>query len=79
MTLPAERTRAVIMTGEFLHHLATANHIKRIPKPVRQIARALRRHYPFWFELGKEEYWDEDVARSLIQEVLARSDPAWPD
>lgn len=79
MTLPAERTRAVILAGEFLHRLSTAHHIKRIPTPVRKIARALRRHYPFWFELGHEEYWDEEVARSLIKEVLGRSDYKFQD
>lgn len=79
MTLPYERTRAVILTGEFLHHLSTAHHIKRIPTPVRKIARALRRHYPFWFELGHEEYWDEEMARTTIKEILDRSDYTWPD
>ena len=49
MTLPNERTRAVIYTREFLIRLATSsgeNSIKRVPRDVRSEARRLLRHYP---------------------------------
>lgn len=49
MTLPNERTRAVIYTREFLVRLASAygeNAIKRVPADVRAEARRLLKHYP---------------------------------
>jgi len=49
MTLPYERTRAVINAREFLFRLSTpyiADGIKRIPAAVRDEARRLLRHYP---------------------------------
>lgn len=49
MTLPNERTRAVIYTREFLTRLASArgaNAIKRVPAEVRAEARRLLKHFP---------------------------------
>ena len=49
MTLPYERTRAVINTHAFLVRLLSPynkNGIKRIPKAVREEALWLLRHYP---------------------------------
>jgi hypothetical protein len=49
MTLPNERTRAVINTHDFLVRLIspyTKDGIKKIPKAVRQEALRLLRHYP---------------------------------
>lgn len=45
MTLPDERTHAVLYTKEFLLGLASGT-IKRIPKAVRVRARMLLRHFP---------------------------------
>jgi len=49
VTLPYERTRAVINAREFLFRLSTPyieNGIKRVPTAVRDEARRLLRHYP---------------------------------
>lgn len=54
MTLPNERTRAVINTHDFLVRLINPyakDGIKRIPKAVRQEALRLLRHYPLPFDL----------------------------
>lgn len=54
MTLPNERTRAVIYTHDFLVRLIspyTKDGIKKIPKAVRQEALRLLRHYPMPFDL----------------------------
>lgn len=53
MTLPYERSRAVISTREFLLKVSSTynNGYKRIPKEVRQMARMLLRHYPHAYEL----------------------------
>jgi hypothetical protein len=47
MTLPDERTSAVLRTREFLLKLMSAhNGFKRIPKAVRIEARRLLKHFP---------------------------------
>jgi hypothetical protein len=54
MTLPNERTRAVINTHDFLVRLISPYNkdgIKKIPKAVRQEAMWLLRHYPMPFDL----------------------------
>lgn len=54
MTLPYERSRAVIQTGDFLRRLIspyTENGLKKIPKAVREEALRLLRHYPHPYEL----------------------------
>jgi hypothetical protein len=68
MTLPYERTSAVLHTEEFLRKLSHPYEgYKRIPKEVRDTARRLLRHYPRPFELrgidndvfspSPEAYW----------------------
>lgn len=54
MTLPAERTRAVIWAEDFLTRLISPynkNGIKKIPKAVRQEALYILRHFPRPYEL----------------------------
>jgi hypothetical protein len=54
MTLPNERTRAVIYAAAFLARLSSPyakNGIKGVPKAVREEARAILRHFPFPFDL----------------------------
>lgn len=45
MTMPSERTRAVIQTRKFLQRLAVAKEIE-IPDHIRVEAHRLLRHYP---------------------------------
>lgn len=54
MTLPHERTRAVIATADFLLRLASPYNggLKGIPSPVRQKARALLKHMPTRLDLS---------------------------
>ena len=74
MTLPAERTRAVIRAREFLLRLAMPRGgIKRVPRPVRDEARRLLRHYPGWFDLGRADAFD---AATASREGL-ESDAEW--
>jgi hypothetical protein len=56
MTLPAERTRAVIATREFLVKLIYPQRTPRIPRAIREQAMELLRHYPTIYEM-------EDPAR----------------
>jgi len=46
MTLPSERTRAVLQTQAFLRDLMDPTVVPGVPDKVRQEARSLLRHYP---------------------------------
>lgn len=51
MTLPNERTRAVIDTRRFLAELLDPRATPRIPSGIRRKARRLLKHYPLNIEL----------------------------
>lgn len=62
MTLPNQRTQAVINVREFLVRLLSPygkDGLKKIPKAVRQEAGRLLKHYPFPNDLLRPEQWDE--------------------
>jgi hypothetical protein len=46
MTVPNERTRAVVRTESFLRDLLDPQKTPRVPKSIRSEALALLRHYP---------------------------------
>jgi hypothetical protein len=50
MTIPIQRTKAVMYTEDFLKRLA-CREIKRVPKAVREEANRLLRHYPSQYDL----------------------------
>ncbi len=55
MTLPYERTRAIVKTEEFLRELS---HHSGLPQDIRSYAKSLLRHYPSAdqiFSLGRLE------------------------
>jgi hypothetical protein len=73
MTLPAERTRAVLQAREFLTRLANPyipGGIKRIPRAVRQEALRVLRHYPMGYEVADPHSFDEQA----VQEFHARDE-----
>lgn len=57
MTLPYQRTNAVLEAKKFLRRLASPYNggIKGIKGEVRNEARAILRHYPEWFDLGRAD------------------------
>ena len=67
MTLPDERYRAVQATMEFLIRLAGGNY-PRVPKAVREEARALLRHYPNSLDLA-------DIERAAPHVMQRRMEP----
>lgn len=72
MTVPYERTRAVIWAIEFLRRLGspyTENGIKRIPVAVRQEARNILRHFPYPQELKYPDHFDETVIDEYYQKL----------
>ena len=52
MTVPTERTRAVLYTRKFLLRLIAPEETPRVPKAVRREALACLRHYPWDIEMA---------------------------
>lgn len=53
MTIPAERTEAVLRTREFLLNLQDTQRMPRVPRQVREEALSLLKHYPIPADLHK--------------------------
>ena len=51
MTVPVERTNAVVWTESFLKDLLDPKKTPRVPKAIRQQASRLLRHYPSKFDM----------------------------
>lgn len=51
MTLPVERTNAVLRTEKFLMDLRDPKKYPRVPKAVREEASRLLRHYPSQYNM----------------------------
>ena len=51
MTIPFDRTRALIETKQFLQELQDPKLTPRVPAAVREIARKLLRHYPSYYDV----------------------------
>lgn len=51
MTMPYERTRAVVQTRDFLQSLLDSEQSPGVPSDIRQQARLLLRHFPSWTEM----------------------------
>lgn len=51
MTIPSERTRAIIQTREFLISLLDTKQTPKVPKSIRMQARSLLRHYPSHYDM----------------------------
>ena len=69
MTVPIERTNAVMWTEDFLVDLCDPKKTPRVPKAIRDQAKRLLRHYPSKFEMdviAKREDGCEEVVRQKI-------------
>lgn len=53
MTIPSERTRAIIETKRFLEELINPRLTLDVSDAIRNQARALLRHYPFGWEIHR--------------------------
>jgi hypothetical protein len=69
MTLPRERTSAVIRARAFLLRLCTpaGDGFNRVPREVREEARRILRHYPGSFDLSRPEAFDAEEARKASE------------
>ena len=68
MTLPDERYRAVTHAERFLVRLA-GGHYARVPKAVREEARALLRHYPTDWDMELAAAGSPDVFQKQMEAV----------
>ena len=51
MTIPVERTRAVLAAREFLQDLLVPSMTKNVPPEIRNRARRILRHYPGYLDI----------------------------
>jgi len=68
MTLPDERYRAVKHAALFLSRLAGGEY-PRVPKAVRQEARALLRHYPTVWDMQRTALQAPDVFQEQMEDL----------
>jgi hypothetical protein len=66
MTLPDERYRAVLQTERFLKELLTT---PRIPKAIKDSARACLRHYPSEYDMKKVSQTSADIFAERMEDV----------
>jgi hypothetical protein len=62
MTMPDERANAVLNTEQFLIQLLNPQLTPKVPKPIRQMAGRLLRHYPTRFDLEMVQlHWRNSI------------------
>ena len=66
MTLPDERYRAVMQTQRFLLRLLTT---PRVPKAVKDEARACLRHYPSEYDMSKTAQTSPDIFQERMDDL----------
>jgi hypothetical protein len=66
MTLPDERYRAVVQTQRFLLEILTT---PRIPKAIKDQARACLRHYPSDYDMNCAAEGSPDVFQKRMEDV----------
>ena len=69
MTLPDERYRAVVQTRRFLLDLCNSEHTPRVPKLVRETARAMLRHYPSDWDMQRTARMAPDVFAERMDDL----------
>lgn len=80
MTLPHERSRAVIETGKFLRELLTN---EQTPVPIRREARALLRHFPSADQVFSAAWQERADPHLVLEPIFDMSidgfpSPDWP-
>ncbi len=72
MTVPIERTNAVIFTETFLLRLIDPKQTPRVPKAIRQEAHRLLRHYPSRFYMETIADREDAADHSLSIKVFGK-------
>jgi len=66
MTLPDERYRAVVQTQRFVLEILTT---PRVPKAIKDQARACLRHYPSDWDMNRAAEGSPDVFQKRMEDV----------
>jgi hypothetical protein len=72
MTVPIERTNAVVWTHDFLVELLDPKATPRVPKRIRDQARRLLRHYPSKFEMDVIADREDLAQGSIIMKIFGK-------
>jgi hypothetical protein len=72
MTVPRERTNAVIFTESFLKSLLDPKQTPRVPKNVRQQAGHLLRHYPSQFEMEVISSREDNEPEAIKMKIFGK-------
>lgn len=73
MTVPVERTNAVIWTEQFLVDLMDPKVTPRVPKTIRDQARRLLRHYPSKYEMDVIANREDGVDEKIKLKIFGKS------
>ena len=72
MTVPRERTNAVMFTESFLLSLIDPKQTPRVPKAIRQEAHRLLRHYPSRFYMETIAAREDGEEETIKMKVFGR-------
>lgn len=72
MTIPVERTNAVMSTEAFLLRLIDPKQTPRVPKAIREEAHRLLRHYPSRFEMEVIAAREDGEPETIKMKVFGR-------
>ena len=72
MTVPRERTNAVIFTGSFLKDLLDPKKTPRVPKSIRQQAAHCLRHYPNQWEMETIAAREDGEAHPIQMKIFGK-------
>lgn len=72
MTVPVERTNAVLWTHDFLVELLDPKATPRVPKSIRDQARRLLRHYPSPFEMDVIAKREDDEPEAIKMKIFGK-------
>lgn len=78
MTLPHERTRAVLRAADFLRDLCDPKKTPRVPREVRERAGIILKHYPWKTDLLLVAHLAPNIFSSLIKTSAAQRSKARP-
>ena len=73
MTLPYERTRAVVNTQDFLLDLLDHKKTPRVPRAIRKQAHHLLRHYPSEYEMNTISEREERERETIGYQIFGKN------
>lgn len=72
MTLPYERTRAVVNTHDFLLELLNPKLTPRVPREIREQAHHLLRHYPSEYDMNTISEREDKNQETFFHQIFGK-------